>query len=115
MLEIALRNPSGALRTGIGFRFCRGAAANGACPMRELVLGGNRPFPQQGGGCGRRGQHTAAWLLPAHIAAAAELHSTILCVCGGEHLTGTRSSPICAWHPAPTPQGPCSRLLSGIP
>lgn len=57
--EIALRNLSGARRTGIGFRFCQGAGANVAHPVRELFWGEKKSFfsarsgLQEGGGSAR--------------------------------------------------------------
>lgn len=63
----ALRNPSGALRTGIGFRFCQGEGANLACPTWELFWGENRPFPEAGAGCRKEGLRVPELLLPRSL------------------------------------------------
>lgn len=93
--EIAPRNPSGAPRTGIGFRFCRGEGANIAHPTKEPFWGENSPFSQQGAGCGKEGAvhgcvaaclrlpPPACSCLPAQTAAAEPLSSLLRAGRGG--------------------------------
>lgn len=100
MPEIALRNLSGARRTGIGFRFCQGVGENVAHPVREPFWGEkNVLFQRKEWAAGRRGQCTAA-RLPAQTAAAEPLTTLLHAGVGDAEPTGTRRGP---GHPKSVP------------